>query len=399
MSGLELLVDEIDGRLHAAVIHKTVLTDLYADPIDKLGAWGALYLGKVAKIDKNLDAAIIDLGNGVSGFLPAKHVHYPGADRSETRTGISELLSPGQMVMVQLKSEARNASEHEQHKLARLTTKLNIQGQHLVYCPIANQVTISRQLVSDPILALTAKLKGKGGWIIMASSEGATEDEIHEETRRLQEEWHVILSEKDASDGKPRLLKTGPNALYRALFDYSEKAFEHIHIGNKNLFDMMASWCEKYSPALATSKRLRLFKPEKTGQKLFDIHDIYSEIESLSDSYVALPSGGSIIIEPTHALIVIDVNQGSSAHAAHAHTEAAAEVARQIRLRNLSGAILIDFMSLPRTERPAMQEVIEKSFADDHASPHMHGFTRLGIAEITRKRRTAMYFEKIKVRP
>lgn len=393
MSGLDLYADELNGRLHVAVVRKTILADLYADSLDRAGSWGSIYSGKVTKIDKSLDAAIVDLGAGLFGLLPAKHVHFPGADRSEERTGIAELLSPGQAVTVQVKAEAKKSTPHENAKMPRLTTRIVIQGQFLSYSPLAGQVTISSSLGSEATLALTSRLKGKGGWIVKQAAQDVSEDEIQAETQKLQEKWQVISA---MTTGEPRLLKAGPDALSRALFDNGEKAFGHIHIGSKALFASMTAWCEKFSPGLAASKRLRLFKPEKPGQKLFDLHDIAGEIEDLRSKRVDLPSGGTLIIDATHAMTVIDVNQGPAFNHAAANAEAAREVARQIRLRNLSGAILADFISTTsRADRQRLQEEIESALFGDPAGAQMHGFTRLGIAEITRKRRTASYAEKV----
>ncbi|MDP2205588.1 MAG: S1 RNA-binding domain-containing protein, partial [Alphaproteobacteria bacterium] len=103
MSGIELFIDDIDGRLHAAVVSKGVLSDLYVDALDQDACWGSIYHGKVLKIDKRLDAAIIDLGNDVTGFLPAKHVYMPQTGEAADRSGIGDLLSPGQMILVQVK--------------------------------------------------------------------------------------------------------------------------------------------------------------------------------------------------------------------------------------------------------------------------------------------------------
>lgn len=393
MSSLDLYADELNGRLHVAVVRKTVLADLYADSLDRAGAWGSVYSGKVTKIDKSLDAAVIDLGAGLYGLLPAKHVHLSGAGRSEERTGIAELLSPGQQVMVQVKAEAKKSTPHENAKMPRLTTRIVLPGQFLSYSPFASQVTISSSLGSEETLALTARLKGKGGWIVKLAAQDADADEIQAEAQRLQEDWQVISA---MTTGEPRLLKAGPDALSRALFDNGEKSFGHIHIGSKDIFAAMTAWCEKFSPALATSRRLRLFKPEKVGQRLFDINDIAGEIEDLRDKRVSLPSGGTLVIDAVHAMTVIDVNQGPAFNHAAANAEAAREIARQIRLRNISGAILADFITTTnRADRQRLQEEIESALLGDHAGAQMHGFTRLGIAEITRKRRTASYAEKI----
>jgi ribonuclease G len=361
------------------------------------GSWASLHLGKVVKLDAKLDAAIVDLGNGLQGFLPAKHVHVAGGDPSERRTGIASILKGGQTLLVQIKSEGKRASLNENHKMPRLTTKLYVPGHHLAYCPLASPVTMSRDIEREDVLGMTAKLKAKGGWILQPHAEKENLDILQAEAQKLLEEWDVILGAEKSSEGKPRLLKAGPTALHRILFDYGANAFDHIHVGNRKLFDAMSQWCAKYDPPLATSKRLRLYKPEKPGQTLFDMEDLASELDMLSESRIDLSCGGSIIIEPTQALTVVDVNRGSADSVFRANEEAALETARQLRLRNISGAILIDFIGMEeRTQRAALVETVEQAFAGDPGGAQVHGFTRLGIIEITRKRRTGPYAEKIK---
>jgi ribonuclease G len=397
MDGLELLADEIDGRLHVAVVRKSVLTDLYIDPLDRTASWASLYLGKVIKIDTKLDAAFVDLGDGLTGFLAAKHVRHPGAGESETRTGIADLLKGGQMILVQIKSEGKLETRHENHKFPRLTMKLYVPGLFLAYSPTASQVTISSHISNAQVLAHTAKLKGKGGWMVRSFAEKADEKDIDFEARYLQGSWQSILAAKDAHQEDPGLLKPGPNALFRALVDQNALNFEHIYIGNKKILELMIGWCERHLPALATSKRLRLYKPEKPGQRLFDIHDVYGEIEALKESTVRLSTGSSIIIENTSAMTVIDVNQGSAASVSEANMSAAREIARQCRLRTLSGAILIDFINMDqKVERARLLEAMEQAFANDTANAQVHGFTRLGIIELTRKRKGATLLEKLR---
>jgi ribonuclease E/ribonuclease G len=397
MDAVELLVDDIDGRLHAAVTKKGILTDLYVDSLDATASWASIYMGKVIKIDTKLDAALIDLGNGLTGFLPAKHIHYRGADASEMRTGITELLKGGQMLLVQVKSEAKKTTEHEQQKMPRLTMKIYLSGLFLNYSPYSSQVTISRKIANEETHALTTKLTGKGGWLVQPHAEQASEADLNHEAEYLQSAWKKLHDEKDALDDTPRLLRAGPNALLRALVDYGATNFEHIHTGNKKILDMTTSWCEKHIPALAKSKRLRLFKAEKTAQTLFETHDLYAELEALKESQVTLQGGGSLVIEISTALTMIDVNQGSGASIAAVNQAAALELARQVRLRNLSGVILADFINLEhKAERLLLLEIIIQSFANDYADAQVHGFTRLGIVEITRKRRDGSLSEKMK---
>jgi ribonuclease G len=396
-SGLELLADEVDGRLHVAITRKGKLDNLYADPRDRAGCWASLYLARVARIDKRLDAAIMDLGGGLSGMLPAKHVHFPGADSSETRTGIADLLKPGQMLIVQVKSEGKKESGYAGPKLPRLTTRLYLFGQALVYSPVLSSVTISRKIEDENLLKVTNKLKGRGGWIVQPNARSASEGEILAEAQQLLDEWTAVQSARQAAGDRPGLLRAGPDAAARALCDNGAFCFDHIHAGNKKILDIVTAWSGKFHPALSTSKRLRLFRPVQAGERLFDMHDVFSGLAVLPDAQVPLNGGGSLIIEPTQAFTVIDVNQGAAGAVAAVNLEAAGEIARQMRLRNLSGAILIDFINMDaRADRSRLVGALERACAEDYGAAQVHGFTRLGLIEVTRKRRTATLAEKLK---
>ena len=138
MSHLELLADEIDGFLYVAIINNGRLIDLYVNKPDITGNWGSIYLGKVSKIDSKLDAAFIDLGNGLNGYLAAKHAMVPTAGKEYLRSGIAKMLRAGEMVLVQVKSEGKDNSKHENAKLPRLTTNIHTIGDALVYSPYSN---------------------------------------------------------------------------------------------------------------------------------------------------------------------------------------------------------------------------------------------------------------------
>ncbi len=398
MSELELLADDIGGRLMAVIVRDGVADDLYADaPAGAPRArWGALYLGKVVKVDTKLQAALVDLGGGLTGFLPAKHVRTPGADASETRSGIAELLSGGQMIVVQVKSESRAGSRDENEKMPRLTMKVYLSGLFLAYSPVSRQVTISRKIENEDILALTANLKGAGGWIVRSPVEKASEEDIEAEAARLQAEWQRILADKQAMGDRPGLLQEGPDAVARALTDYGADAFGHIRAGNKRVLALLTDWSAAHQPALANSKRLRLFKPEKNAAALFEAHDIYGTLEALEDNVVHLSSGASLVIEPTAALTVIDVNQGAASGIVAANLSAAQSVARQCRLRNLSGVILVDFINMEKKdERHRLLEELQAAVGEDAANTQVHGFTRLGMVEITRRRRAGSLAENL----
>ena len=393
---LELLVDRRHGRLNAAVVRRDGLYDLYVDGGDATASWASVYQGRVAKIDRGLDAAIIDLGNGLQGFLPAKHAEPYREDKGERRPELPEVLRPGQSILVQIKSEARRGTRHEQLKMPRLTTKIAVMGQYLHHTPLAPRVLMSRKIAQEHILqTVTEFKKGEKGFLVQAQSDLAQSDDLLREAEALPRLWQAITAGAPA-DGTPQLLQAGPNALERALIDYGSAAFDHIYVADRDILTMMQNWCAVHQPDLAESKRLRLFKPEKLGQKLFDLYDVEGSIEDLRDAEIPLPSGGGIIIDYTHAMVVIDVNQGSTPTAVSANIEAAREVARQLRLRNLSGAIIVDFINMnQRTDRAQVIEALEKAVGDDSCATLVHGFTRIGIAELTRKRRTGMVIEKL----
>lgn len=397
MSDLELFIDEIDGRLHAVVTYRTMLYDLYVDPLDMTACWGSLYFGKVKKIDTNLDAAFVDIGGGLMGYLPAKHAGFKPKGDFDTDSHIQELVKPGEMVLVQIKAEAKNASMHEEQKLPRLTRKIYFPGQYLVYSPFHRPVLPMRTAKNAGLIELLSGIKIEGGWSAPKYAEKAGKSDIQKDAERLYKEWQALQAKVSADKNTPRIVQPGKNALQRVLMDYGVDAFEHIYVASKKIFDMMGEWCAKYNPSFATSKRLQLFRPEKPGQRLFDIHDIYGGLEDLHETCLPLNSGGSLIIEPTHAVIVMDVNQGSCSSSFTANQEAAFEAARQVRLRNLSGAILIDFINMSqKLERSRLVDTVTRAFMEDVTNAQVHGFTRLGIIEVTRKRRSGMLSEKLR---
>lgn len=396
MSGIELYIDYIDGRPHAAACRHGKLSDLYVDATDRTLSWGATYMGKVIKIDNRLGAAIIDLGNGQTGLLMAKHVYVPSLDATAARPEIGAMLTGGQAVLVQIKSEAGYRTQYDGKKLPRLTMKLCVMGQYLIYCP-ASARGVPKKTPTPAQAELAASLPNKG-WIVKERASKASRADIDTEAKTLLKEWQELKEAAEGGDKTPRLIKVGPDTIRRVMNDYSALMFDHIYVGNKKLFDRMSEWCAAFNPTLAGSKRLKLFKPLTPKEKLYDEYDLYSELEYLKDSRIDLPGGGWIVIDYPHAFTVIDVNQGSGPGPSEVNQQAALEISRQIRLRNLSGAILIDFIGMnQKSERSDLVETLANLFVDDGAVTQVHGFTRLGIIELTRKRRSATYMEKTMV--
>lgn len=377
MSRYELLIDEINGRIHAAVMQKTTLQALYIDPPEPSGAWASIYLGKIIKTDKKLNARIIDLGGGRHGLLPDKNA-------------LSSDLMNGQMIFVQIKAEGKSSSLLENHKLPRLTMKLHIMGHALYYTPF------SSELHNAEVSAWAADfLKGKGGWVLREAARNADQEKIKEEAAMLIQSWKEMEAAA-ASSLLPGLLRNGPSALEHALGDYGLFSFDHVYTGNKSLLNDVIAWSNTFEPRFSDSKRLRLFRPEKPQQNLFDIYDLYAVLDELKEPVVALPNGGSVVIETTTALTVVDVNQGAADNTQSCNFEAASLITRQLRLRNISGGIIIDFINMTsKSDRMRLLDYIQSALAADPVPVQCHGFTRLGLIEITRKRRQASYGESL----
>lgn len=394
-TGYELMVDDIDGHLHAAVVHKTKLHSLYVDTPERNAPWAAIFCGKVTKVDKRLNAAIVDIGGGMTGIISAKNATLPNATRPATVEEISDALTPGQKVMVQVKSEGLKATPFENMKMPRLTMKIHVMGQFTHHLPFSSQI------LNPEVSAVSSWLADKGGWVCRRTAAQADIERVRTEAIGLLKQWQDIRTAYDSSD-TPRLLADGPDAAASALRDYGADMFDHIYVASHDILNRVTRWCDVHDAPLATSKRLRLFKPEKPRQRLFDIYEIYGEIDSLHDNRIELVDGGSIVIEQTAALTAIDVNQGNSTDSlVSINLRAAEEICRQIRLRNLSGPILGDFISLSqKSERLQLFNKMETCLKSDPIVSQVHGFTRIGILEITRKRRTPSYAEKVpKIKP
>jgi len=389
MPKIEIISQKIDNQLYAAVLENRNLIDLYVDSKDFNPCWGALYLAKVEKLDKNLDGAFVNLGGNQMGFLPAKHVHKKNIETKND--SITQLLECGDMIIVQVKSEGKAQTEHEEQKLPRVTMKLFISGRFLMFSPTANKVTISRQITNKDIFKAANTLKSTGGWIIRTEANDISVDQLLNEAEYLKAVWKSIFEMRSNNSQSPRLLQHGLSALNRALLDYTKHGIERIEIAEDCYTQMFKNWCENYFSTVLDT--IKIIEPHKID--LFETHDIYGYIEDALSPLIPLEGGGSLIIESTHALTVIDVNRGTAKTVTELNKQAAAKVARQMRLRNISGVILVDFVNQSlKSSRYALIEALETALKFDHSSTRVHGFTRLGIMEVTRTRKTAPLAEK-----
>ncbi len=406
----DFYIDTLHNQNHVALLnHKThIMEDVFLDFPKGYAVnspkWGAIYYARVERIDIGLNSAFIDLGNGMKGILQAKHIHVSGAVRSRLpsqnkKYRISELLEAGSWLFVQVKAEGYAESEELLQKLPRLTTKIYIGGRTLLYSPNIIGIYSTHWISKEEEETVGKKLleeHEKGGWVIRQMAADISDEILDLEADSLIAMWQRAKERaRNARDAKtPICVMRAPDAIERSLIDYARRGINHFEVMTKDQANIAKEWASRFAPDLLQKITVAKFSHNDKVKSLFDAHDILSMIEALNEKVVELPSGGNIVIERTQACTVVDINSGS-ADKFQTNLEAAVEIMRQIRLRNISGIIICDMINEnSKNNRNQIMSIFQKSGETDPADPQMHGFTRLMMAEITRRRRSSSLYKK-----
>lgn len=347
---IEIQIALVDGVVHAGVARGGVVTDLTAERRDQAGLLGAVYAGRVLRIDRAAGAAFVDIGLGQPAYLPL-------------RAGGADLAESG-MATVQVAGMPR------EDKGAEVTLDIALAGRYLLRLPLGGDLAVSRALGS------AARRHWRGllgpGWVVRTAAAGVPEALVVEEAGRLEARSAEIRRRFAAARG-PALLERGPGVARRAILD--QPAAARVRLDAATTDPALAAWLRDQAPRPAPALEV--------GPN--DIPDLLPE---LHEPVVPLPAGGSIIIEPTRALTAIDVNAGAARDPFVANREAAAAVARQVRLRNLGGIIVVDFISMARREEPLILAALQRGFDGDPARLRLsERFSPLGLVELARERR------------
>jgi len=402
---LDILIEDIEGSLWVAAIDKkNTLQNLEIDPYAEIIRWGSVYMGRVNRIDAAQNAAYIDLNDGFQGILYAKDVRTGKDPKDIKGKKIGQLLRAGQMIMVQVKVPHNPAGWNDEgelpdaHKNSRVSMDIALPGRYLIYTPFSSNNRISKR-ISDKELrkGMTTMLKNIDsiqGCILRASAANCQTDMLVRECKILGAIWNNLC----LYDGEeePALLMLGPNAIQRTLGDLAADYVTSISVSTMDIFEDAEEWCDLFAPDLMTKIEPRSVENTRSGMGLFEIHDLIGQLEGLLQPYATLPSGGSIIIEETTSMTVIDVNTGSDKNAFNANLEAVREIARQLRIRNIGGIIMVDFVNMQsKAEEGKILKTLEEQFSYDPCTTQCHGITSLGVYEISRQRRTPTLEEKL----
>ncbi|GIF37350.1 ribonuclease E/G [Actinoplanes xinjiangensis] len=382
-----MVVRQKSDRLQIAVLEDGILVEHYVARATSGTMVGNVYLGKVQNVLPSMEAAFVDVGRGRNAVLYAGEVNWDATGLEGRARSIEQALRSGDSVLVQVTKDPIG------HKGARLTSHIALSGRHLVYVPNGNASGISRKLPDNERKRLRDILKklvpDGAGVIVRTAAEGASEDELARDVKRLQAQWEDIQA-RAAEGNAPRALSEEPDLVIRVVRDLFNEDFRELVVQGEQAYAEVENYLDSVSPDLV--ERLR----RHTGvADVFAEWRIDEQILKGLDRKVFLPSGGHLVIDRTEAMTVVDVNTGKYTGAGgnleetvtRNNLEAAEEIVRQLRLRDLGGIVVIDFIDMVlESNRDLVLRRLTECLGRDRTKHQVTEITSLGLVQMTRKR-------------
>ncbi len=394
---MDILIEEMDGQIWTAALKDGRLEGLEIDPSNELVRWGSIYWAKVIRIDAALDAVFLQLDEGNTGILYNRDVRY--MDGKTLKKGgdmaIGRILSPGQMIAVQAKVASIAHDEDslwpENNKVAQVSMEIMVQGRYLIYSDVLDENRISQRIrgkkLRGQIEEMLDSLDGMNGFILRAAAANTQTEVLQREAKIMKEMWSQISEFLDGEE--PALIALGLDSIQRILSDHAASPIDCIEIVTMDHFTQVEEWCSIFAPDLMTKIIPLEIDNAQEDLALFEHRDLLGQVEALFNDYVMLPHGANIIIQDTAALTAIDVNKSSDKRSHLAvNLDAVDEAARQMRLRNIGGIVMIDLLKCSKKDEQKLLEAFKEKTFDDPCTVQVHGFTKLGLLEVARKRRT-----------
>ncbi|EFP95247.1 ribonuclease G [Vibrio caribbeanicus] len=389
----ELLINVTPSETRVAMIEGGCLQEIHVEREAKRGIVGNIYKGKVSRVLPGMQAAFVDIGLEKAAFLHASDIvpHTECVAENEKQQfqvrDISELVRQGQDIVVQVVKDPLGT------KGARLTTDITLPSRYLVFMPGASHVGVSQRIDSEEERNRLKRVVGKycdedGGFIIRTAAEGADDKELSQDASFLKRLWSKVTERR--AKYKTRSTLYGELGLsQRVLRDFVGTELTKILVDSRLEFENLKEFTSEYVPEL--TEKLELYEGEKP---IFDMYDTENEIQRALERKVVLKSGGYLIIDQTEAMTTIDINTGAFVGRRNleetifnTNIEATQAIARQLRLRNLGGIIIIDFIDMTSEEhRQRVIHSLQVSLDKDRVKTNINGFTQLGLVEMTRKR-------------
>ena len=395
----EILVNVTPRETRVAVIENGMLQELHIERGWRRGVVGNIYKGKVQRVMPGMQAAFVEVGLERAAFLHANDIVRSSPDAvvdgeeaalpTPPPAPIMDLLRDGQDIVVQVVKDPIGS------KGARLTTQISIPSRYLVLLPQSKVIGVSARIEDEAerhrlkqAVTELAGLHGGHGYIIRTNAEGQPVEALAEDIAYLSRVWNVV-ERRGRESPSCSVLYEDLSLPLRAVRDLIRKDVEKVKVDSKETHERLQAFVAKYMPVLA--ERIELYSGERP---IFDLYGVEDEIGRALDKQVPLKSGGYLVIDQTEAMTTVDVNTGSflgqrnlEETVFRTNLEAAQAVARQLRLRNRGGIIIIDFIDMDDPEhRRQVLRTLEKSLAKDHAKTTVYEFSPLGLVEMTRKR-------------
>ncbi|HKT56887.1 MAG TPA: Rne/Rng family ribonuclease, partial [Microbacterium sp.] len=382
-----MVVRSKNGRIQIAVLEDNVLVEHYVARSQDASLIGNVYLGRVQNVLPSMEAAFVDIGRGRNAVLYSGEVDWDAVETGNQPRRIELALKSGDKVLVQVTKDPVG------HKGARLTSQISLPGRYLVYVPGGAMNGISRKLPDTERARLKKILKEvlpeSSGVIVRTAAEGATEEQLTRDVQRLTSQWEHI-SKAVASTPAPTLLHSEPDLLVKIVRDVFNEDFTKMLIQGEDAQHTISSYLEAVAPDLL--ERVERYEGDNDP---FDAYRVTEQIEKALDRKVWLPSGGSLVIDRTEAMTVVDVNTGKfvgtggnlEETVTKNNLEAAEEIVRQLRLRDIGGIIVVDFIDMVlESNRDLVLRRLIECLSRDRTKHQVAEVTSLGLVQMTRKK-------------
>ena len=389
---LELLIIENQDEKNIAYLEDGILKEYYKESKSKKRLEGNIYVGKVKDVLQGMQAAFIDIGEDKNAFLHIKDVlpkksNITGNKKEDIeKYKIKDYIKPNQSILVQVKKDSNNI------KGARVSTNIQVPGKFVIILPENDFITVSQKIEDieerKRLIDIVQKKKEnmKIGIIIRTAANGRNEEEIKEDIKNILNEWKSIKENFEKTDGKvPRIIKENESILEKIILDIAYNGLEKIYVNTKNTEEQVENILKNMN-----IKTIKVKLEEKDLEKKYDICE---QIEKMKNRKVWLKCGGFITIDKTEALTAIDVNSGKFTGKENlektvlkVNKEATVEIAKQLRLRDIGGIIIIDYIDMEEEKsREEIKEILRQNLKLDRAKTQIMEFTKLNLLELTRK--------------
>ena len=385
---LEILIEEKNKEEKIALVENGNLVEYYEEDEESNRKEGNIYVGTIKDIIAGMQSAFVDIGTEKNSFIHIKDI-LPKVDETKnkvnTNINIKDLIKPGQKILVQIKKDSN------EQKGARVSTHISLPSKYIVFMPDTDFVTISQKIEDkkeqERLIKLVKENISKGNGAVIRTSAKGKEKEIIDDLKRVEEKWNKIKAKSEKSQNKSQLIYKSESIIQKMIIDLSEdKKLEKIITNSKKEYENLQEYI-KENPGISDTKL------ELSQNDIFEKYDLSKQIEKLEKRKIWLKCGGFITIDKTEALTAIDVNTGKYTGNKNlddtiynVNKEATTEIAKQLRLRDIGGIIIIDYIDMTNKEnKRKIEELLKEELKKDRSKTQVEGFTKLDLLEMTRK--------------